>query len=162
MKYDNPRNYLLFEIGIYTGLRISDILNLKVKDVKDRRKITVRAIKTGKQRNIAINKELLKDFKDYCETKADGEYLITSREGTNKPITRDMAYKIMRDIAEKFNLENIGTHSLRKTFGYHYYNKTKDIATLQSLYNHTHPSITLRYIGITQNMIDQATLDIQY
>ena len=152
----------MFRIGIYTGLRISDILKLKVKDVKDRKTIILRETKTSKEKHIAINKELKKDFKDYCFAKADGEYLILSREGTNQPIQRGMAYKIMADIGDKFGLESCGTHTLRKTFGYHYYQKTKDIATLQKLFNHSHPSVTLDYIGITQNTLNQALLSVVY
>jgi len=45
---------------------------------------------------------------------------------------------------------------LRKTFGYHFYQQTKDVALLQELFNHSSPSVTLRYIGINQDKIDQA------
>ena len=166
LKQKKQRNYIMFRIGIYTGLRISDILKLKVRDVKKKNKIRnrmiLREMKTGKERKIAINKALKKDLKAYCHTKPDGEYLIKSREGTNKPISRDMAYKIMKDIKERFDLESCGTHTLRKTFGYHYYKKTKDIATLRKLFNHGDSSITLRYIGITQNTLDGAILGMEY
>jgi len=53
-------------------------------------------------------------------------------------------------------MDSIGTHTLRKTFGYHFYQKYKDIALLQELFNHSAPSVTLRYIGINQDMIDVA------
>ena len=51
---------------------------------------------------------------------------------------------------------------MRKTFGYHYYKQTKDIATLQKIYNHSSPSITLRYIGIVQDEIDKAFDNFRY
>lgn len=156
----------MFRIGIYTGLRISDILKLKVRDVKSNGKIkdrmTLREKKTSKERKIAINKALKEDLKAYCHNKPEGEYLMISREGTNKPISRGMAYKVMADIRDKFDLDSCGTHTLRKTFGYHYYLKTKDIATLQKLFNHAHPSVTLGYIGITQNTLNQALLNMEY
>jgi len=156
----------MFRIGIYTGLRISDILKLKVRDVKRdgkiRDRMTLREKKTNKERKIAINKYLKKDLKEYCISKPEGEYLMISRVGTNKPITRSMAYKVMADIKDKFNLDSCGTHTLRKTFGYHYYLKTKDVATLQKLFNHSHSSITLGYIGITQNTLDKALLNMEY
>jgi site-specific recombinase XerD len=47
-------------------------------------------------------------------------------------------------------------YTLRKTFGYHFYQRTKDVATLQMIFNHSHPSITLRYIGINQDLMDEA------
>jgi integrase len=53
-------------------------------------------------------------------------------------------------------LEEIGTHTLRKTFGYHFYLETHDIGLLQELFNHSSPKITLRYIGITQDTVDNA------
>ncbi|BDB95512.1 hypothetical protein BSG8_42640 [Bacillus subtilis subsp. natto] len=59
------------------------------------------------------------------------EFLFKSREGINKPISRSMAYKILRAAAEYVGLDDIGTHTLRKTFGYHFYKQTKDVAMLQ-------------------------------
>ena len=50
----------------------------------------------------------------------------------------------------------IGTHTLRKTFGYHHYKKFKDVALLQKIFNHSSPAITLRYIGIDQEEIDES------
>jgi site-specific recombinase XerD len=52
--------------------------------------------------------------------------------------------------------EEIGTHTLRKTFGYHFYKKTKHVAMLQDIFNHSAPIVTKRYIGISQDEIDQA------
>lgn len=52
--------------------------------------------------------------------------------------------------------DGIGTHTMRKTFGYWYYKQSKDIATLQSILNHSHPEITLRYIGITDEEIENS------
>ncbi|OVE45880.1 tyrosine-type recombinase/integrase, partial [Pseudobacillus badius] len=49
----------------------------------------------------------------------------------------------------------IGTHTMRKTFGYHFYQQTKDVAMLQQIFGHSAPSVTLRYIGINDEMIDQ-------
>ena len=50
--------------------------------------------------------------------------------------------------------EEIGTHIMRKSFGYHHYQQYKDVALLQTIYNHSSPSITLKYIGINQDNID--------
>lgn len=52
--------------------------------------------------------------------------------------------------------DGIGTHTMRKTFGYWYYKQTKDIATLQMILNHSHPEITLRYIGVTDEEIENS------
>ncbi|SKC04755.1 Phage integrase family protein [Lysinibacillus sp. AC-3] len=50
----------------------------------------------------------------------------------------------------------MGTHTLRKTFGYHFYLKSKDIVALQALFNHSSPETTLRYVGINQDVLDKA------
>ncbi|PFH99668.1 site-specific integrase, partial [Bacillus thuringiensis] len=80
-------------------------------------------------------------------------------QNPKKPITRIQAYRIMNAAAEKVGLDEIGTHTLRKTFGYHYYQKTKDVVMLQTIFNHSAPSITLRYIGIQQDEIDKSLED---
>jgi integrase len=98
--------------------------------------------------------ELKKEVRNYCKGKHKNEYLFKSRVGKNKPITRGMAYVILQSIAEEFNLERIGTHSFRKTYGYHHYKQFKDVAVLQQMLNHSDPKITLRYIGITQDNLN--------
>lgn len=155
LREENERNYMLFVTGINSGLRISDILPLKVKDAK-KSHFSLRETKTGKQKRIQITPALRRELKYYLEGKDDGEYLFKSREGRNKPIGRSMAYKILRKAAEHFGLEEIGTHTLRKTFGYHFYNQTKDVAMLQEIFNHSSPQITLRYIGVNQDSMDKA------
>ena len=83
-------------------------------------------------------------------------------EGGAKPITRQQAYKILNDAAGKFGVERIGTHTLRKTFGYHFYQQTKDIATLKEIFNHSDISITFRYIGINQDIKDEKMLKLSF
>lgn len=156
LKRTDERNYILFITGVYTGLRISDILRLKIKDVKDKRFIYLREKKTSKQNIIEINKLLEKEYKWYCADKEIDEYLIKSREGVNKAISRVQAYKIIKNVGKDFGIDNLGTHTLRKTFGYHYYKQTKDVATLMKMFNHSDPSITLRYIGIIQDEMNRA------
>lgn len=156
LRREQPRVYIMFIIGVYTGLRISDILNLKVKDTKSSKYITLRERKTNKERLIEKSPFIKKELEWYCIGKPDDEYLVKSRQGANKPLTRYMAYKILNNIGIQFGLQKIGTHTLRKTFGYHYYKKTKDVALLQKMFNHSDPSITLRYIGIIQDDINNA------
>jgi len=158
---ENERNHIMFLMGIYSGLRISDILKRKIREVKNKDFISLREKKTGNQRIIQINPMLKRALKAYCEDKALDEYLIKSREGTNKPISRDMAYKILNGACERYGLLNIGTHTMRKTFGYHYYKQTGDVVTLQKIFGHSDPSITLRYIGIQQEDINKAIKNLK-
>lgn len=158
---NGTRDYLLFYIGINTGLRISDILELKVSDVRDKTHIVLQEQKTGKTKRFKINNGLKEELRKYIENMNDDNYLFTSQKGKNKPISRVQAYRILNDTAKKIGLEEIGTHTLRKTFGYHFYQKTKDVALLQELFNHSAPSVTLRYIGINQDIMDKALDDFE-
>lgn len=155
LKKRSERNFILFVIGINTGLRISDILKLKVEDLKGSH-ISMREMKTGKQKRIQITAALRRELKGYMEGMEEYEYLIKSRQGTNRPIGRSMAYKILRSTAAEFDLDEIGTHTLRKTFGYHMYMQTKNIALLMEIFNHTNEKVTLRYIGVNQDVMDKA------
>lgn len=149
------RDYMLFVLGINTGLRISDLLELKVVDVKDKTHIEIVEGKTKKNKRLMINSQLRNDIDRYINNMGDNEYLFQSQKGDNKPITRVQAYRILNKAAKKQELENIGTHTLRKTFGYWHYKQYKDVALLQELFNHSAPSVTLRYIGINQDVMDK-------
>lgn len=164
LKESNYRNYLMFEIGIYMGIRISDILNIKVREIKNKDSLKLREIKTGKEKVIPIQNHLKREINYYIEDQklTDNEYLFKSRKNKLKPITRVQAYNILKRVAEKYRLENIGTHTLRKTFGYHFYKKTNDVALLMTILNHSEPSITLRYIGIEQDNVNKSLKNFKY
>ncbi|MED2752674.1 site-specific integrase [Bacillus thuringiensis] len=155
LKEKNARNYILFVMGINTGLRISDILKLKVGDVQGSH-ISMREMKTGKQKRIQITPSLKRELKWFNEGREVEEYLLKSRKGKNRPIGRSMAYKILKSTAAEFGLDEIGTHTLRKTYGYHMYMQTKNIALLMEIFNHSSEKITLRYIGVNQDAMDKA------
>lgn len=154
---DSYRNYLLFVIGINTGLRISDILTLKVEDVKSSH-IVLKEQKTGKTKRFLINNKLQAEINKYIKALNDNSYLFSSRKG-DKPISRIQAYRILNKVADKLGIEEIGTHTLRKTFGYWHYKQYKDVAMLQDIFNHSAASITLRYIGITDDNKDDTIKD---
>lgn len=156
------RNWLLFVVGISTGLRISDILPLRVKDVTGTY-INVIEQKTSKKRKIIINKRL-RGYFDHYLTEYDwlqpDDFLFESQR-RGKPITTVQAYRIIKQIGTILGLEDIGTHTMRKTFGYHFYQRTKDIATLQLIFNHSTPKMTMIYIGLVQENIDNAIMDFE-
>ncbi|MGH0606834.1 site-specific integrase [Bacillus mycoides] len=155
LKEKSERNYILFVMGINTGLRISDILKLKVGDLKGSH-ISMREMKTGKQKRIQITAALKRELRWFNENREDDEYLLKSRQGKNRPIGRSMAYKILSGAAAEFGLDEIGTHTLRKTYGYHMYMQTKNIALLMEIFNHSSEKVTLRYIGVNQDAMDKA------
>lgn len=149
------RDWLLFVAGCNSGLRISDLLKLRAGDVRGVHLVLVET-KTKKRKFIRINPKLGRAFKEYAGDLDDRVFLFQSREGVNKPMTRVRAYQVLREAAERHGLPHIGTHTLRKTFGYHFYKATKNVALLQEIFSHSSPQITLRYIGINQDEMDKA------
>ena len=146
---------MIFLIGINCGLRISDILNLNVGDVKNKIYIDIIEKKTKKPKRFPINTKLKPLFEKFTKGRCDKEPLFLSI--FNNRLERVGAYYIITDVCKKAGLEEkIGTHTMRKTFGYHHYKKFKDIAMLQKIFNHSTPQITLRYIGIEQEEIYQS------
>ncbi len=161
LKERSYRDYFLFFMGINTGLRISDLLQLKVKDVRGKTHITIKEQKTEKTKRFPIY-TIQDEVDSYIKHMKDNSFLFPSREGQGKkPLSRYQAWKILNDAGKSVDLEEIGTHTLRKTFGYHFYQKTKDVAMLQEIFNHSAPSVTFRYIGINQDMVDNAMRDFR-
>lgn len=185
LKKQNYRNYILFELGIYSGLRISDILKLKVKDIRNQDYFILQENKTSKPKRLKIQPALKKELNSYIKNMDDNDYLIGSNkytkhieirnpnkkdtnnryitvpnESPNSPIQRMQAYRIINTVAKKVGIKDeVGTHSMRKSFGYHFYNKYNDknnraLSILQDIFNHSTPYITLKYIGIAQDEVD--------
>lgn len=162
LRKQSERNYVMFAFGIYSGLRISDILRMRVRDVKDKNYIYLREQKTNKEKRFVINSELKNILKEYIQGKEEYEYLFRATHRGNKPLTRQQAYNILSEAGKKFGLEAIGTHTLRKTWGYHTYQITKDVVAIQEILNHSSPSITLRYIGINQDNKDKVMRKVSF
>jgi site-specific recombinase XerD len=149
------RDYLLLVLGINSGLRISDLLKLEVEDVYQKDRICIREQKTGKLKDFPLSDTCKKAIHDYVKTTGrTSGVLFASRKG-GKPISRVQAYRILNQAAEHVGItENIGTHTLRKSFGYHAYQAGIDITRIQKLLNHSSPGVTLTYIGITKEELD--------
>ena len=161
LKKSGTRNYLLFYVGISTGLRISDIVKLNYNDIRNsdgtmKSHITILEKKTNKLKRFPIVNGLYSELDNYTKNMKEGEYLFKSHKGQNKPISTTQAYRIISSAASNVGLEEIGTYTLRKSFGYHHYKQFKDIAILQQIFNHSSPSVTLRYLGIDQDEIDKS------
>ena len=154
LKQHGTRDFLLFLMGTNSGLRISDILKLKVLDVKDKKYIELIEQKTSKYKRFPITKSFKKELDEFIVGKDNDEWLFASQRG-NKAISRIQAYRIICSACVGAGITtHIGTHTLRKTFRYHFYQENKDVALLQCIFNHSAPSVTLRYIGINQDIID--------
>ncbi|HAP3814278.1 TPA: tyrosine-type recombinase/integrase [Enterococcus faecalis] len=149
------RDYLIMAIGIKTGLRISDILNLKVSDVKNKTQTEIIEIKTSKKRTVHL-KSLTSNIIDYLNTEHGGEseWLFPSPSDISRHLASHQYYKILQKIADNLGLDYIGTHTLRKTFSYFFLKQNKgDIVTLMKILNHSSQAVTLRYAGIEEEDI---------
>lgn len=161
LKNKNKRDYVMFMTGIYSGLRVSDFRCFRVKTVRGKDHISIREKKTGKEKRFLINRNLQKIFEEYTKGKDDLQYLFENPR-THKPITRQQAWNIIKDAGRQFGIEDLGTHTMRKTFGYHMYQATKDAAMLMKLFNHSDVHITLRYIGVEQDQTDKAIAKLNF
>lgn len=151
-KWCGQRDYILFLVGIHTGLRIGDLLNLKVIDVRKRNRITVWEGKSKKPRLLQLD-DIYEEINDYICNIEGSEWLFPSRKG-NESISRVQAYRQLNKAASMVDMEEgIGTHTMRKTFGYWHYKQFKNVAELQLILNHHHPKETLKYIGFTDKQI---------
>ena len=154
--WHGERMFLLFEVGINTGLRISDIIRLRKKHVCGEWIETVEK-KTKKTTRIPLNTTIRQIIQDRCRNMEPDDLLFPSRMEVGdvriqRPMTSRTAYNDIQTIAKMFNLGNrIGCHTMRKTFGYWHYKKNKDLEILRQWFNHTSQTVTRRYIGIDED-----------
>jgi len=163
---DNKRNLLLFTLGINNGIRVGDILDLKVgmvRNLKPGETLTIRENKTKKLNVLMINKQVYSVLQEYLEEKKpdDDEYLFQSRNGKNNPLTISTTNNLIKEWCKKCGLKgNYGNHTLRKTFGYHQRMKYGvGFEILCKRYNHSSPSTTMRYLGIEDKEINGILLN---
>jgi integrase len=151
----NPRDRLLFIIGINSSLRISDILKLKVGDVRNKTVLLLKEQKTGKSKQVSLNKSIIDAVKTLVPHDVpDNSPLFPSRKG-DASIGRVQAYRILNSAAKRVGINTeIGTHTMRKTMAYHAYKSGVDLPLLMSALNHSSQRETLRYIGIVQEDVD--------
>lgn len=154
---------LLLVVGFNTSLRISDIRRFRVRDLRGQDYAEIKAQKTGKEAKILINPHARRDINRLLAGRSGDEYIIQSKQrGPDhkpRPITRQRAYQIINEIARKAGIkDHIGCHTLRKTFGYHYYKMTQDVVSLQRILCHSSRRETLIYIGVIQEEIDESLM----
>lgn len=151
------RNYMMVLLGVNTALRFSDLRRLTVDKVKYNQ-IVQRDKKTRKENKITLNSEIYDELMKYIKRQelTDVDYLFWSQKGVNKPLSRVQGYNIIQEIKEGCKIRyQIGTHTLRKTFGYWFYKQYGDVVALQRILNHSTPAMTLIYIGMQKKEVDE-------
>ena len=160
-KDGNYKMSLLVAIGCFTGLRISDILALRWKQILGVPDFTIIEKKTGKRRTIRLNPELQRHIVDcYNHIQPIGieSPILVSQKGTTFSVQR--INSILKDLKKKYHLKinHFSCHSLRKTFGRQVYNMNSEsselaLVKLMELFNHSSVAITKRYLGLRQEEI---------
>lgn len=160
-KKNNYMAYVLWQTGLNTGLRVIDILRLNVGDVLNKSSLAIIEQKTKKIKKFPIVRNLQELLDDFCQGRNSDEPLFLGKHG--KRLDRRTAYRYLVEGCKKIGIkEHIGTHTMRKTFGYHHYQKFKDPVILQKIFNHSSMRITLIYIGVEQDEIDASYNNFSY
>ena len=174
-KDEKMKELTLLEIGMKTGLRISDILNLKwgsIFAMVDKKPYLLKFVKitekkTGKTKLFQLSENVQKTIFELLgrDNPSMGNYIFISNSNkvasTGKAWTRQYVWQYLNDYAYRAGIRaKIGTHTLRKTFGYHAYKNGADLSLLMRIFNHSSQAVTLRYIGITQEQIDDVYINL--
>ena len=167
--FRGERMFLMWVVGINMGMRISDMLELRIGDLRTARAYTYLPKKQAHKRGarkitIPVPVDVRRVIQARCADMADNDYLLRSRKrtpgGQQKAITRQTARDDMKEIMKVCGVrENMGCHTMRKTFGYHYYKKHRNIAILQEWFYHESPATTLIYIGVALENLEKMVRD---
>lgn len=152
LKNADVKYYIMFEIGVGTGMALQDILLLKVKDVKDKKSITVSIGAREMQTTYDIPNDVQTIISEYIKDKEPDSYLILGHLNSSAPLSREQAYRVFKSVGKTVGITAIGAQTMRKTFAWRYYKANNDISYIQHLLNHASPAITYRYIGEKPNI----------
>ena len=153
LKEKSERDYVIWVLGLNSGLRVSDIVGLNVCDVVDKTHITIIEKKTQKRKSFYINDKLKRVLEKYTKGRNLDEPLFLGERG--KRLDRKQVYRFIIKACKNLGIKvKVSTHTMRKSFGYHHYQQFKDPIILQKIFNHSNQRITLFYIGIEQDEID--------
>ena len=150
LKKTDVKYYIMFEIGINTGMQLQDIIKLTIKDIKDKNEISTEIGTKKIKSTFVFSDDFKKIVKEFCKDKDLNLPIVVGQK--NKPIAREQAYRVFRAVGKRVGLASIGAQTMRKTFAWNYYKETGDIYYLQNRFNHASPSITSRFIGEKPNI----------
>lgn len=167
LKKQSERDYLLFVLGINTGLTITELLDIHICDLLDGKIVKdfyILKKDSSEEQAIYLNQKVKKEilhYIDHANLPLDS-YLFQSKK-SNGHLSRQQAYRIIHQAAIEIGMEaKIGTHSMRKTFGYHAYKRGVAISLLQKHFHHSTKQETYKFIGITkeENIIPRIDVNL--
>ena len=141
----DEKYYIMFRIGVGTGMQVQEILKLKIGDVRDRDSLVAYLGTHRVRRSYRFDADLKRVIQSYTEGKPDDAPLFRGMK--QKPVSREQAYRALKSAGLRIGLGTIGAQTMRKTFAWNYYKNTGDIYYLTNLLNHASPSVTFRFIG---------------
>ena len=141
----DPKYFIMFRMGVGTGMQVQELLKLSVGDVRDRKSITVFIGTKRLRRLYQFEPDLKQVIGEYTQGRDRTSPLFLGQKGC--PISREQCYRAMKAAGEKLGLGYVGAQTMRKTFAWRYYKNTGDINFLSHLMNHASPSVTYRFIG---------------
>lgn len=152
-KEENIKIYTVIKIQLNTGLRISDVLEITFDEVESER---LKERKTQKYKKVIFNEnclESIKKLKKYYRTNKIKDYnkgyIFKAIRNPEEPLSYQTFSYHIKKVKEKLNIKYpFHSHSFRKAWAKAMYNETKDVACVMRLLNHSNQSVTLRYIGI--------------
>ncbi len=153
---------LLITIGVFTGLRISDLLQLRYSQFENTDILTIQEKKTKKTRRIKINQDLRTIFeriKIKMDVTDNSQYIFINKYGT-KPIDKSYVNVKLKEIIKRYGIAvegNISSHLFRKTLGNRVLRmnnfSNEAVILLMELFSHSSPAITRKYLGIREREI---------
>jgi integrase len=163
------RNHALVVMGVYTALRIGDLLKLRWREVYSFRRRRVRESinlfeeKTGKPKSVALHKKVVAALALLISHTAPihPDDVVFASRVKGRAISRVQAYRIIRAASEELQIDRVSCHSLRKTFGYHAWKSGVSPAVIMEIYNHSSFNVTRRYLGVTRDDTDAVYLDLE-
>jgi site-specific recombinase XerD len=157
---DHIRDYAIIQTFLQTGIRLSELANLRVDDVDlEHRLLTVRQGKGKKDRQIPLVDDVVKALRNYMRYRntqlmVDDEILFLAKNGTSLNVST-VKYTVAKYVKRAGIRKKVGVHTLRHTFGAHKADKNMSLATLQELMGHKKKETTLKYIHLAKTNLRQ-------
>ena len=157
---DNIRDYAIIQTFLQTGIRLSELVSLRLEDVDlEHRLLTVRQGKKKKDRQIPLVDDVLKALRNYLryrntELILDDEIFFLAKNGTSMNVST-VKYLVAKYVKKAGIRKKVGVHTLRHTFGAHKADKQMSLATLQALMRHKKKETTLKYIHLAKTNLRQ-------